>query len=386
MTAAILGIGTAVPPHAMEQEELGRWMSQALASDPALAQWIQGVYERSGIERRHTCLGDPLHSPAAQLFAPGRPASESPRTSERMAIYRRESVELGSQAARLALEGCDLAKVTHLIAVSCTGFFAPSLDLAIARRLGLSPNVRRTMVGFMGCAATFNALRLADEIVAGAPDALVLVVSVELCTLHLQPGTDREGLVAASLFADGASAALVGRPDPARAAVGGYFELDRFLSRITPDTSEAMVWEVGDHGFALRLSPRVPNYLGRQVPGQLAELFGEGARPAFWAIHPGGRAIIDRLADVLGLTEAQVGASRSVLRSNGNLSSATILFVLAELARQMGHDLPAGRRMPGVAMAFGPGLVTEMAALTYVAPVESAAWREEEQLAHLAHR
>jgi predicted naringenin-chalcone synthase len=283
-----------------------------------------------------------------------------------MAIYQQEAVQLGLSAAERALASTQIpdaaANVTHLIVVSCTGFFAPGLDLAIAGRLGLRPTVQRTLVGFMGCAAAFNGLRLAAQIVTGQPDAQVLVVCVELCTLHLQPGSDRIALTVGSLFADGAAACLVGAAGPG----GDLLRLNRLHTQVLPDTEDAMAWQIGDHGFVMHLSPDVPRHVGTLAQSALATLLDGQPTPTFWAIHPGGRAIIDRLADLLQLAPAQIAASYTILRRYGNMSSPTILFVLRELLDRLRTSaIPVS----GVAAAFGPGLVTEMAHLTYVPPV-----------------
>ena len=214
-------------------------------------------------------------------FAPARALDESPTTAERLAIYEREAPILGTAAARAALAnyaaaaGVDAdtlpASITHLIVVSCTGFFAPGLDFMIAGELGLAPGTSRTVIGFMGCSAAFNGLRMAAQIVAGDPNARVLVVSVEICSPHIQPGTRRDDLVSASLFADGAAAALVGMPT---AADHDYFRLDNFLTDMKPNTRDEMVWQIGDHGFTLRLSPHIPDHLTGVVPAALAQLTG----------------------------------------------------------------------------------------------------------------
>jgi predicted naringenin-chalcone synthase len=290
-----------------------------------------------------------------------------------MAAYARESVGLGAAAGGCAVADAAratatppaelAAAITHLVVVSCTGFFAPGLDLMVARRLGLAAGVERTVVGFMGCAAAFNGLRLARQIVAAEPSALALVVAVELCSLHLQPGAEPVQLVVASLFADGAGAALVGAARPGAEA----FELAGDYTRVTPGTLDDMVWTIGDSGFVLGISPDIPEYIGAAAPDALAELVGEGTRLGFWAVHPGGRAIVDRLGEVFGLGEAELAPTREVLSDHGNMSSATILFVLEAIRRRLRGEAPAGP-VPGVAMGFGPGLVTEMAHLVYRPP------------------
>ena len=220
--------------------------------------------------------------------------------------------------------------VTHLIVVTCTGFFAPGLDFMLADRLGLSSSVQRTVIGFMGCSAAFNGLRAAGQIVAGDPDAKVLVVSVELCSLHIQASDRRDDLVSTALFADGAGAAIVAMPQEGDA---DYFQLDRFQTGMKPATEDEMVWEIGNHGFTLRLSPKIPDHLADVAPAELAKVMQE-EWPQFWSIHPGGRAIVDKLQAIFELPDDLLVPTRSVLADYGNLSSATILFVLAEQRRR----------------------------------------------------
>ncbi|NTW01696.1 MAG: type III polyketide synthase [Oscillochloris sp.] len=363
---AILAIGTAVPPHQITQADVYTWVSESLQASPAQRRWLNRLYTLSGIETRHSCLPDAQKLMPHSRFAPGRPIAETPTTAERMTIYQHEAVQVGVLAAERALTAAPISnaaeQVTHLIVVSCTGFFAPGLDLAIARRIGLRPSVQRTLVGFMGCAAAFNGLRLATQIIAGQPEAHVLLVCVELCTLHLQPTADRVALTVASLFADGAAACLIG----AAGKGGDLLLLNRLHSQVQPDTDDAMAWRIGDHGFVMQLSPDVPRYAGTLATSALTTLLDGQRTPTFWAIHPGGRAIVDRLAELLELTPAQTAASYSILRRYGNMSSPTILFVLRELLDQL---RTSANSVDGVAAAFGPGLVTEMAYLTYVPPV-----------------
>jgi predicted naringenin-chalcone synthase len=291
-----------------------------------------------------------------------------------MAIYNREAITLGAAAARQALHNFGQAansdvttaanSITHLIGVSCTGFFAPGLDIAIVKALNLAPTVERTFIGFMGCAAAFNGLRTAWQIVRSQPSARVLIVCVELCSIHIQPNAERENLIAASLFADGASACLVGQPP----AQGDVFEIEEFLTDIKPETESEMVWQIGNHGFVLRLSPKIPEHLAKTAPVALKKLLGNSAWPRFWAIHPGGKAILDRLAGIFNLKSECLQVSRSVLERVGNLSSATIFFVLDELRHKLRQEAVDGKKIGGVAMAFGPGLVIEMARLVYVPP------------------
>lgn len=371
---ALLALGTAVPTYRFQQTHLAGWVAESF-DDVELRTWIKRLYAVSGIEARYSCLPDPLYPVQDSRFAPGRPAGETPTTAERMDIYQREATAVGSAAARAALADTGAgtveavaASVTHLVVVSCTGFFAPGLDQAIARQLGLPSTVQRTLVGFMGCAAAFNGLRLAWQIVRAQPEACVLVVCVELCSLHMQAGTDRTDLVVASLFSDGASACLVGVP---RDDAGERLLLDTMHSALVPETRQDMVWEIGDHGFRLHLSPDIPERLGEAAPVALAALLDGRPIPGAWAIHPGGRAIVARLASILDLTTPNLAPTMHVLRHYGNMSSGTILFVLRELRERLRTSIdvaPTGI----AAMAFGPGLAVEMAHLSYVPAPSSA--------------
>ncbi len=390
---AILALGTAVPRYRVPQAALCEWLVEALADQPALARWLRSLYRLSGIETRYSCLPDASRPPSESRFVPTRPVAEAPTTAERMAIYEREAVEIGAAAARRALAeyaGCSeedvagpAAEITHLIAVSCTGFFAPGLDIAIAGQIGLRPGVERSIVGFMGCSAAFNAMRLAAEIVRSRPGARVLVVCAELCSIHAQPRLDRVNLTVTSLFADGAAACVIGADES-----GGRerFVLNRFSTTYAENTADAMSWRIGDHGFHMTLSPQVPRMVGQIAAPAVDQLLAGRPRPPRWAIHPGGPSIVDQVAEALGLTPEQVAPSREVLRNYGNMSSPTILFVLDELRRRMREEQPPAAE-DAVAMAFGPGLVAEMAHLTYLPagivlePTDGAAQRRGERVA-----
>ena len=300
-------LGTALPRYSGSQEEIGRWMAESFGDRRRVQRLVRMIHSQSGIETRYSCAPAYLEPPQSSRFAPGADPRSSATTAERMQVYEREATPLGAAAARRALEqyarqrGQDArdvaATVTHLLAVSCTGLFAPGLDFALTQELQLPPTVRRTLIGFMGCAAAFNALRTAAEIVHGRPDARVLVVSVELCSLHNQPSDDYDLLVGASIFSDGASACLVGCPQPGDS---DFFRLEDFYTAIQPETQQEMAWNIRDHGFALRLSPRVPEHLGTAAPAALRTVFGS-KQPRFWAVHPGGRAIVDKLAEIFHL-------------------------------------------------------------------------------------
>jgi predicted naringenin-chalcone synthase len=237
------------------------------------------------------------------------------------------------------------AGASHLVVSCCTGFYAPGIDLELARHLRLDARVERTVVGFMGCQAALNALKLARHIVRSEPAARVLVVSLELCTLHLQETEDLEQLLSFLIFADGCAAALV-------SAEKHGLALERFGTAVIADSADQITWRIGDEGFDMRLSGRVPASIGRGLPEAMRAFLGEAA-PTRWAVHPGGRSVLDAVETALELPPAALDASRAVLRDHGNMSSATIMFVLKAL---MAEPVPGGT---GCALAFGPGLTAE---------------------------
>jgi len=370
------GIETAVPPTVLVQEDV----RDAFANQPELSRLtrrlVSAAFDHSGIEQRRTVieeLGSGWDGPA-RFFDRETGALLSPGTRERNALYAEQASRLYVEVCRAALEstpGVDREDVTHVITVSCTGFYAPGPDFVVARDLDLPAGVQRYHLGFMGCYATMPALRLAKQLCEADPDAVVLVASVELCSLHLRVANDPDTVVASSLFGDGAGAAIVTTRPPA--AGERTFVLDASESRTTPEGEGDMAWTIGDHGFEMVLSNAVPAIIGEHVTGALEPLLANepalaaalrdgnaGEAIAHWAVHPGGRSILDRVESALSLSPAQLAPARETLRDFGNMSSATILFVLRRI---LDSGLAAdGDRL--VAMAFGPGLTVESALLT----------------------
>jgi predicted naringenin-chalcone synthase len=276
-----------------------------------------------------------------------------------MAAFARHAPPLALAAVRAALADAAMAasRITHLITVSCTGFQAPGVDLELISQLGLDAGVQRTHVGFMGCHGALNGLRVAQAFVEANAEAVVLLCCVELCSLHLYYGWDPEKVVANALFADGA-AALVATARPAHPEPG--LHLLATGSTVIPDTADLMHWQIGDHGFEMGLSPRVPE----AVAGQLRPWLERWLQPrghrladiASWAVHPGGPRILQVCGAALGLEPHQLAVSQAVLQEHGNMSSATVLFILDRLRR-------AAAPGPCLGLAFGPGLCAEVALL-----------------------
>jgi predicted naringenin-chalcone synthase len=339
---AVAGI---VPEHDVHHMFID-W-AEGQIEDPRLRKLFMRMAERSGIEHRWSVL-----APAPGGLAHNQPGGfyhgAAPATSTRMQRYADEAPELALRAIARLGEQADLDGITHLVVASCTGFVAPGIDQIIARRLGLE-GVERTLVGFMGCYAAVCALRTAYHIARSDPGARVLAVTVELCSLHLQETQTLEPLLAMLQFSDGAAAALV-TSEP------GGFEMSHLFSLALEDSAELIQWKIGDTGFEMTLSGEVPGRIQHALQSEnvRATLYnGWGADEIdSWAVHAGGRSILDAVEKGLELPQGALFASRDILARYGNMSSSTLMFVLAEL---IGRP-DVGK---GVALAFGPGLAAE---------------------------
>jgi predicted naringenin-chalcone synthase len=367
MKFAILGIGTAFPLTTISQQDAAGIARALCARTPEQATWLPAMYAHSGVATRHLTfptavvrdvLDGTRHS--GSVFLPsGEPDDRGPTTGQRMQHYAADAPPLALAAARQALDESAVAAetITHLLTVSCTGFAAPGVDLALIRGLGLPPTVQRCNVGFMGCHGAINGLRVARAFTAADPSARVLLCAVELCSLHYFYGWDPQKVIANALFADGA-AAVVGVA--AGAAPPDCWSVADTGSCLVPASADAMTWTVGDHGFEMTLSRQVPALIGEHLRPWLEEwLAGHGLLVrdvSSWAIHPGGPRIVEAAASALQLPAAAVAEGNAVLRDYGNMSSPTILFILQRLRRRQAPR-------PCVALAFGPGLVAEAALL-----------------------
>ncbi|RVT44014.1 type III polyketide synthase [Sphingobium algorifonticola] len=339
VTAHIHAIGTAIPDQDIHQAFIG-WARAQLA-DPREAKLFDRMAQRSGIARRWSILPDTTGSP---IDAGGFYAGDWPTTAQRMAIYADAAPALAQRAVAALATQVPIERITHLVLASCTGFTAPGVEQVLAQRLGLSASVERLLVGYMGCYAAVAALRSARHIIRSEPDARVLVVCVELSTLHLQAETAIEPLLAMLQFGDGAAAALV-------TAEAKGLAIDKPFSKTLAGSADLIRWDLGDHGFAMHLSGEVPGAIATALADP-AMLPVDPAKVDAWAVHAGGRSILDAVAHALALPPHALDHSRAVLESCGNMSSATLMFVLARLlAEPPPHH--------GLALAFGPGLAAE---------------------------
>ena len=362
MSVAIWGLGTALPPLAISQSEAAKIGAQVCCTTDEQTRFLSTIYRRSGIRKRYSVLLEESNGSAVSqsFFAPRVTAEDrGPSTGERMQLYREKAAPLALAAARKAIDASALraSDVTHVITISCTGFTAPGIDIALVTALPLAPTVKRTHIGFMGCHGVLNGLQVAQAIAQAGVDSRVLVCAVELCSLHLHYGWDREKVVTNALFSDGAAALVAAKSGtPAAESTVILMTLVSTGSFVFPDTEDAMAWQIGDHGFEMTLSAGVPELLSKHLrPWFCQWLARSGLRLSdvrSWAIHPGGPRILSAVEQALGLDRAATAVSRDVLARCGNMSSPTILFILDRLL-----SLRAPR--PYVALGFGPGLVVE---------------------------
>lgn len=360
MSFAILGLGTALPDYACTLEQSTR-IAQALCQAPEQRPVVASMYRQTEISRRHSVVSGQIvddvlngtqHSQS--VFLPTGDADDrGPTTRQRMQVYVDEAGPLACRASRQALDESGLAPddITHIVTVSCTGFTAPGLDCRIIEELGLRPTVERTHVGFMGCHGAINGLRVARAYAGSEPRAKILLCAVELCSVHYHYGWDPKRVVANALFADGA-AAVVGVPAQDRSA----WQVAATGSCLFPDSDHAMTWDIGDHGFEMTLSSRVPNLIEAHLRPWLEAWLNQHdldiARIGSWAIHPGGPRVLNSVGRALDIDTDVTAVSREVLAECGNMSSPTVLFILDRLRRR-------NALRPCVALGFGPGLIVE---------------------------
>lgn len=347
-TACINRIATAVPPHDMHSGFIA--FAESMLSDGTPRNLFRRMVRQAAIDHRYSYFipavaEDGSVRDAADFFIPGN----FPTTARRMQAFEQYAPQLARCALdKLALTEEERRAITHVIVTSCTGLYAPGLDYDIIEHLGLNPSVERTFIGFMGCYAAINALKAARHIVRSEPNAKVLLVSLELCSLHMQETQDLEQLLAFLVFADGCAAYLV-------SAEPTGFALDSFLAVCLPSTSAFITWRIGELGFDMHLSGKIPGELRRGMAAASQQITRGAAIQSIdlWAVHPGGRTILDAVEQGLELAPEAISDSRNILLNYGNMSSASVVFVLERLMRR------AQSGQLGCAMSFGPGITAE---------------------------
>ena len=345
MKAYLNVIATAVPDHDIHDKFVA--YAPEILTDVRNRALFKRMAERSEIEHRYSFLKPHPDKEALDDNAFYK-KSAFPDTAARMRFYQDHAFTL----ARRALDKLDLAErkdqITHIIVTTCTGFYAPGLDLQIIQHYDLNPDVERTVIGFMGCYAAINALKLARHIVRSQKDAQIVILNLELCTLHLKEADDLQQILSFLIFSDGCAASLVS------AKLQGL-ELESFYSFVVPNSAEQITWNIGELGFDMMLSGEVPKTISKGLPECVGSMLGSHKIEDIkhWAIHPGGRTVLDAVEKSMALPLDSLKVSRDILRRYGNMSSATVMFVLHEMMKDHG---PTGI---GCAMAFGPGLTVE---------------------------
>ncbi len=352
MNSSIVSIGLSNPGAPIPQAEIARFMQLAHQLDGQERRKLDFLYRKSGIDFRHSVLDDFQKEEVAEFtfFPKNKELSPFPSTSARMNVFEAEAAGLAEQAVRNALQQADIepSSLTHLVLVSCTGMVAPGVELELMRRLGIPSSVQRYCIHFMGCYAAFTGLRLADQLVKANPESRVMVVSVELCTLHFQKEYNEDNLLANSLFGDGAAAALVMQSEKG-------LQIKNYFSEVLWEGEKDMAWKIGDFGFEMRLSQYIPSLLNQGIR-RLRDLFEAKfnfSKVKHVAIHPGGKQILIQVQEAFGLSPEVNQHALEVLRTCGNMSSASILFVLERMLQDSSIQGDI------LALGFGPGLTLE---------------------------
>lgn len=359
MEIAITAIGTANPIYKSHQLATAELIIAGLKLKPAEKRLLRSVYKATGIEYRYSVLSDYCKAPGQFEFFPNDCDAEFPSTSERMKIYKDNALKLAIAAIQNCISNVDhfdLSEITHLITISCTGMYAPGIDIEIVQQLYLNRSTKRTVINFMGCYGAFNGLKIADAICRANENSKVLMVCVELCTIHFQKNMVVDNIVSNSIFADGAAAVLI-QANPTRKK---YFALDTFHCDLLPQTSQEMAWHIGDNGFDIVLSSYVPEVIQSGIYKFTHSLLDQNKFKIsdidFFAIHPGGLKILQACEKSLGISEEHNKYSYQTLKNYGNMSSATVLFVLKAIWDDMNQE---DNHKNIFSCAFGPGLTLE---------------------------
>lgn len=368
MQAKMTAIGVANPPYKRTQQDTAELISTAFYLKPSQQKILKSIYKSSGIETRHSVISDYCKSPGEFEFFPNSPKESFPTTAKRMQLYKDSALTLALSAIEDCLGRLDTfhsSQITHLITVSCTGMYAPGIDIEIVQKLNLSPATKRTTINFMGCYGAFNGLKVAQAFCQADQNANVLLVCVELCSIHFQNNFSIENIVSNAIFADGAAAVLVqGSPE-----VQNGLCMDTFYCDLIPQTSQEMAWHIADYGFDIVLSAYVPNVIKYGIATFREKLLQQANYTLdeidYYAIHPGGQKILQSCEEVLHITPHDNRYSYNVLRDFGNMSSATVLFVLKNIWDSLTLD---DHLKTIFSCAFGPGLTLESMLLTVRKP------------------
>lgn len=361
----ILDIATAVPEFLITKEDLVKFYSQALESGDkrSITRKLTFLSGKTKIDSRYYCIPD-FKGNKYELYADG---NYKVPVEKRMAVYKEKILPLAAKAIDKLLTQTTIEPrdVTHLITVSCTGLFTPGFEFLVAEQYGLQ-HTEKLAINFLGCYAAIKAIKHAHYIAQANPDACVLIVSAELCSLHFYPSDADEDIIANLLFADGAAAAMVCGNKNKHIKNKVVLNIDTIGSTYIPNTLELMTWNISSSAFRMYLNKNIVNAIKNNIASVVTDFLNE--RPDetdFWAIHPGGIRIVEAVQKCLGLDESKVSDSISVLQQYGNMSSPTILFILERLLNKIKNENLVKNKTI-VACAFGPGLSVEMIRCTSV--------------------
>jgi len=355
----ITSIGTAVPINRFSQSTLSEFMVKAMRLDYTSGRKLRTIFRASGISYRHSVLDDYGKSDDFSFYANTQDFEPFPSTEKRVAEYQRHALTLSKQAVQDCLskrKGFNLSLITHLITVSCTGMYAPGLDIDLVKELGLRVDVQRTCINFMGCYASFNAIKAGDAFCKAEPNSIVLIVCTEMCSLHFQKEDTEDNLLANGLFADGAAALLL-QSNPER---GWNLSPVVFHNALSFTGEQHMAWSIGNVGFEMKLSSYVPDVIQggiRTLTFDMLEKINKKIQDIkYFAIHPGGKKILEVIEKELGISKEQNQPAYHVLNNFGNMSSPTVLFVLCDIFNKLNSS---DENSFVLSFAFGPGLTLE---------------------------
>lgn len=355
----ITSIGTANPVNKFNQLQLANFMVKAMQLNEEAERKLKAIFRVTGIEHRYSVIDDYGRDVDFNFYSNNKDFEPFPTTKQRLELFRNESVKLSLAAIHECLNkvsAFDTTTITHLIVVSCTGMYAPGLDIDLVKSLNLSSSINRMCINFMGCYAAFNAIKLADSYCAADPNAKVLIVCTELCSIHFQKEVNDDNLLANALFADGAAALLI----EAVPRKGVNLKPVSFFCDLAHEGEQDMAWTVGDLGFEMKLSAYVPDVIKRGIAELTSKLLTQISNQlsdvSYYAIHPGGKKILEVIEQELGLSKEDNRAAYEVLKNHGNMSSPTVLFVLSEISKNL-KGVDDGKKI--LSFAFGPGLTLE---------------------------
>lgn len=360
MKSYISSIGTANPLYITSQSKIAEFMASALSMDDEEKHRLKALYRASGISQRYSVLEDYGNEIKKYNFYPPNQLLEPfPGIGNRMVIYKQEALSLSLQAIKNCLANQTLLSpqdFTHLITVSCTGMYAPGIDIEIVQELKMHTHIQRTAINFMGCYAAFNAIKVADAICKANPGANVLIVCVELCSIHFQKEKDDDNILSNALFGDGAAAMIIQSNPPSDLSL----TIEKFHCDLKFEGKQEMAWHIGDHGFEMKLSSYVPDMIKKgiaELTHNLLTSFNLNVDAIdYFIIHPGGKRILETIEEELGISREDNRYAYRVLKEYGNMSSPTILFVLQLLLADIKHE---DMNKNVLSFAFGPGLTLE---------------------------